>query len=882
MTGDVPPRPTEPLDLLLHHLRTSEAGLTERDAARRLLTHGPNLIRRRAGAAWPRLLLDQLIHPLALLLWMAAGLAAITQQWAITAAIVAVVILNAGFAFLQERQAERSVEALAAFLPPTARVVRDGAARTVEASTLVPGDVVLVGEGDRISADARLLSGALEIDMSALTGESVPVPRTAGPNISGGGPPVEAPDLVFSGTLCTAGEARVVVVATGMGTEIGRIAALSERVGRDPSPLERQVRRVAVIIALVALGLGLMFIPLGMLAGLDALGAVSFAIGLIVANVPEGLLPTITLALAIGVRALAREGALVKRLSAVETLGSTTVICTDKTGTLTQNRMSPVQAWTPDGPIDLEAPQHPRAPDLAEAIAACSMVHAGGADPTEIALLDAADPLGARGQPGPRLAVHHFDPVLRRMSVVTGGPHAMVAAKGAPESIVPLCSGLDGNRARDARAAADAMASAGLRVLAVAGRAIDPGDGAADPIAAREAAERGLRLLGLVGLLDPPRESAAQAVARCHEAGVRVLVVTGDNGLTAAAVARRIGIPVDPLHGMVTGAALQHLADPELDALLGDPRLTVIARSDPETKLRVAESLRAEGEVVAMTGDGVNDAPALQRADIGVAMGASGTDVAREAATMVLTGDDFGGIVAAVEAGRRVFANVRKFILYIFAHAPAEVVPFLVFALSGGAIPLPLTVLQVLAIDLGTETLPALALGREPAEPGIMGRPPRARGSGVIDRRLLVRAWAVLGMTSAVLVTGGFIAVLLAAGWMPGDPTGPGTPLHSAYVSATATTFAGIVACQVGTAWAARTEHARLRDVGLWSNPMLLWGIAFELVFLAVLLYVPPIAAAFGTAPLSWELLILLPFPAIVWGVDALVRARRAREGEAS
>ena len=835
----------------------ANTGLTQREAQRRLMTHGPNVIRRRAGATWPRLALEQLVHPLALLLWVAAALAMATSQWAIAIAVIAVVLLNAAFAFLQERQAERSVEALAAFIPITTRVVRDGLAATVDAADLVPGDLVLVGEGDRISADARLVSGEIEVDISALTGESAPVPRTA-------------PDTVFSGTLCTSGDARAEVLATGMTTELGRIAALSERVGREPSPLERQVRRVAIIIALVALGVGLLFLPLGMLAGLGASEAVAFAIGLIVANVPEGLLPTITLALAMGVRVLSREGALVKRLSAVETLGSTTVICTDKTGTLTENRMRPARAWTPTGFIEFDGPEA-QATDtaLGEAIAACSTVHAGGADPTEVALLDAARMLGATLAPAADRRIHHFDSTLRRMSAVSP---VTVTAKGAPEAIFPLCSPDDD--IRGARSAVDEMAQKGLRVLAVAQRCLGPHD----PFPADRAdAERDLRLLGVVGLIDPPRPSAAAAVERCRHAGVRVLVVTGDNGLTAAAIARQVGIPVDPLHGVATGAQVDALTDPALDALLADGRLAVIARSSPETKLRIAASLRAEGEVVAMTGDGVNDAPALRRADIGVAMGASGTDVAREAATMVLTSDDFGGIVAAVEAGRRVFANVRKFILYIFAHAPAEVVPFLLFALSGGAIPLPLTVLQILAIDLGTETLPALALGREPAEPGIMDRPPRSRRKGVIDRALLVRAWAVLGLTSAALVSVAYIAVLVLAGWSPGDPTGPGTPLHGAYVSATTVAFAGIVACQVGTAWAARTEHARLRDIGVWSNPLLLWGIAFELVFLAFLLYVPPVAEVFGTAPLSWEWLLLLPFPIVVWAVDALVQARARR-----
>jgi calcium-translocating P-type ATPase len=838
----------------------AQGGLAQREAERRLLATGPNVIRRRAGSTWPRLLRDQLIHPLALLLWVAAALALATAQWAIAVAIVAVIVLNAAFAFLQERQAERSVEALAQFLPPTARVLRDGTPRAVDAAALVPGDLLLIGEGDRISADARMVWGEVEMDMSALTGESVPVPRTVGDADA---------DTVFSGTLCTAGQARAVVVATGMSTEIGRIAALTERTGRDPSPLEQQVRRVAIVIALVAVGVGVLFLPLGMLAGLGATESVAFAIGLIVANVPEGLLPTITLALALGVRVLARSGALVKRLSAVETLGSTTVICTDKTGTLTRNRMRPARAWTGARWINLEGGGDATCPGLARALAACSVVHEGGADPTEIALLDAAGMLGApRRAHGPRV-VHRFDAVLRRMSVVTADA---VVAKGAPESIIPLCTGLGDDQAREAQAAADAMAADGLRVLAVATRPLPPGWPRPGD---RSEAEHQLELMGMVGLIDPPRESAAHAVARCRSAGVRVLVVTGDNGLTAAAIARRVGLPVDPVHGVVTGAEVDALPDDALDALLRDERVVIVARSAPATKLRIAESLQAEGHVVAMTGDGVNDAPALRRADIGIAMGASGTDVAREAATMVLATDDFGGIVAAVEAGRRVFANVRKFILYIFAHAPAEVIPFLLFALSGGAIPLPLTVLQILAIDLGTETLPALALGREPAEPGLMDRPPRRRDQGVIDGRLLARAWGVLGLTSAVLVTGAFITVLVAAGWSPGDATGPGTPLHDAWVSATATTFAAIVACQVGTAWAARTEHARLRDVGVWSNPLLLWGIAFELAFLALLLYVPPIAEVFGTAPLSWELLILLPFPVIVWAVDAIVRRTR-------
>jgi magnesium-transporting ATPase (P-type) len=418
-------------------------------------------------------------------------------------------------------------------------------------------------------------------------------------------------------------------------------------------------------------------------------------------------------------------------------------------------------------------------------------------------------------------------------------------------------------------ATVERYARRGLRVLAVARRAIPEG---AVPDR-REDAETGLELLGLVALFDPPRPEVAGAVARCHRAGIRIVVITGDYGPTAAEIARRVGIGGSDTR-VVTGSELDGMSESRLDRLLAGGEELIFARSSPEAKLRIADAFRARGDVVAMTGDGVNDAPALRRADIGVAMGLTGTDVAREAATMVLTDDDFATIVAAIEAGRQVFDNVRKFILYIFAHATPEVVPFLVFALSGGAVPLPLTVLQILAIDLGTEILPALALGREPAEPGLMDRPPRPRGEGVIRRQLLTRAWLFLGGIEAALVLGGFFFVLLRAGWRPGDAVTAGHQLHGVYLEATTMTFLGIVACQVGTAVAARTDHASLRSVGLFTNRLLLWGIASELLFAAALVALPPLRAAFGTRPVGVpELGLLLLFPLLVWGADELRRA---------
>jgi magnesium-transporting ATPase (P-type) len=453
--------------------------------------------------------------------------------------------------------------------------------------------------------------------------------------------------------------------------------------------------------------------------------------------------------------------------------------------------------------------------------------------------------------------------------------------RGAPESVAPVCRTIaegagsralsDADRARIA-SRVERWAAEGLRVLAVAGRPLAPG---ARPPDRRDDAERDLTFLGLVGMVDPPRPEVADAVARCRAAGIRVIVVTGDHGLTAKAIAQRIGLVGDDVT-IVTGDDLAAMSDADLDRLLRDEHDILFARTSPEAKLRIAVALRAEGHVIAMTGDGVNDAPALRRADIGVAMGKSGTDVAREAATMVLTDDNFASIVAAVEEGRRVFENIRKFVFYIFAHATPEVIPILMFAISGGAIPLPLTALQILAIDLGTETLPALALGREPAEPGLMDRPPRARGEGVIRRSMLVRAWLVLGAVSAALVVGGFLFVLLRAGWSPGDATGSGSPLHHTYLQATTMTFLGIVACQLGTGLAARTDHASLRSVGLFTNPLLLWGFAFEIAFATALVAIPPLAEAFGLACPPVAALLLLPaFPVIVWGVDELRRWRR-------
>jgi calcium-translocating P-type ATPase len=891
------PDPQERASQLLRDLGTQPVGLSSREATRRLAQHGRNEITRHEGTSRQRELARQFSHPLALLLWAASALAVANGNLTLAVAIVAVIVINALLAFFQEVQAERATEALREFLPSHARVRRDGEIADVEVTLLVPGDVVLLGEGDRLSADARLIAGGVEVDMSPLTGESQPVAREASSDTRAA-TLLDAQDVVFAGTLCVAGEAEGVVYATGMATQLGRIAALSQRVKAEVSPLQRQVNRAAWLIAAIAVASGVVFFVGGVtLAGLSLPFAVTAAIGLLVGNVPEGLLPIITLSLAGAVRRMARRRALVKRLTAVETLGSTDVICTDKTGTLTEGRMAVRALWADgdelllsDGPVDLN--RRGLFAALVTTATRCNNAsleasetgHRFVGDPTEVALMLAAHELGGEVVPGQldrashRRRAYAFDPHRKRMTTLDEEQDGKLFfhSKGAPLELLERCDTVLGARGtrildeaarREIESTFEDYARRGLRVLGFAQRPAGPDEDD------RESAESRLTFLGLAALEDPLRPEVPEAVARCHDAGIRIIVITGDHGVTAAAIARQAGIT----HGeatVVSGAQIEALSESDLDRLLRETDQLIISRSNPETKLHMVDALRAQGHTVAMTGDGVNDAPALRRADIGVAMGASGTEVAREAATMVLTDDNFASIVAAVEEGRVVYDNVRKFITYIFTHAPAEALPFIVFAVAGGAIPLPLLPLQVLAIDLGTDTVPALALGREAAEPGIMRRPPRPRESGIIQRSMLARAWLRMGMVEAVLALLGFFVVLLAAGWSPADPTGSGHHLHHAYLQATTMTWAGIVAGQVGASFAARTTHASLREIGVLANRHLLRGVAFEIVFAAAIIYLPPLQAVFHTAALTaWEIGLLASFAPLVWGSDELYRA---------
>jgi magnesium-transporting ATPase (P-type) len=868
----------------------ASAGLSGAQVRRALADTGPNVLAEEERPHWTLRFVRNLTHLFALLLWAGAALALLGGQPPLSVAIVAVILINAVFSFAQEYRAERAVEALRRVLPQRARVRRGGRTREILAEELVPGDVMLLAAGDRVSADAELLVAAeLRVDMSTLTGESRPVSRDVGAPAHGR-TGIDAPDRVFAGTHVVAGSAEAAVTATGMATELGRIAALTRATPSRTSPLEREMDRMTRLVALLSVTIGTTFFFLAGSLGMGLTERFVFAIGVIVANVPEGLLPTVTLSLALATQRMARRNALVRRLSSVETLGATTVICTDKTGTLTANEMTVRRVWMPSGELDVSgvgyAPEGEVAArrgtvdaealaELGRAGALCneSSLDARGdhwvisGDPTEAALLTLARKLGvdpaAEAERHPRRAELPFDSVRKRMTTLHATDDGVVAyVKGAPGSVVPrsLCDPAECARVL---AAADAMARESLRVLAIARKT------GCSPDAAASQVECDLELLGLVGMHDPPRKEVAGAVARCRAAGIRVLMVTGDDGLTGEAVARSVGL-IDGPAAIVDGSRLEHLDDPALMEALAAPDV-LVSRVTPEDKLRIATALKQGGEVVAMTGDGVNDAPALRAADIGVAMGRGGTDVAREASDIVLLDDNFASIAAAVEEGRAVYDNLRRFAQYHFSSNVAELLAFLAWGLSGGAIPLPLVVMQVLAIDLGTDLLPAIALGTERAEPGVMQRPPRPRSERLLNMRVLARVYGFVGLLVGIAGLTGFFAGYLLQGWRPGESLADEGAL---YVQATAMTYAGIVFGQVGAGFAFRTNRRSVFSVGLFSNRLLLVGIASELALLTALLYVPPLQDAFHVRPLEPEAWIVLSaFPFVVLGAEELRKA---------
>lgn len=902
----------------LAELGSSRAGLDPEEVAGRLSIHGRNLLPEPVRRHWMAEIGANFFHFFALLLWVAAGLALVIHSAELCAVIVAVIVINGAFSFWQEYQAERAIEALKALLPQQVTVRRSGGTELIDESEVVPGDLLILIEGEAVPADARVIKAErLRIDNSALTGESRPVPRFAASAQVAEYGTVALPNLVFAGTTTVSGYGEAVVFATGAATEFGRIARLTRQARERPTPLQREVIHITHVIAVLSVAMGVLFFTLGtMMGGLTTSDALMFAIGIIVANVPEGLLPTMTLALALAVKRMARRNALVKRLASVETLGATSVILTDKTGTLTQNEMTVRELWTPAGSFQFTGSgydpsgrastndtRHPRsiasAVELIRTAALCCdarlIAPRRGAkkwsvigDPTEAAIVVAAAKLGLGADAlaaAPRVTELAFDSIRKRMTTIQligGAPAACV--KGAISHLLPLCTRicaadgaapLDTLTTRLVMDAHRAMATRGLRVLAVATRSLRP---EVPPRAQWEPAEieRDLTLLGLIAMEDPPRPEVPGAIAACHRAGVRIVMITGDDPITAEAIAREIELcRGEPL--TMTGPQLDTLSDDELVRFM-ERGAIVFARVAPEHKLRLVQAFQRTGAVVAVTGDGVNDAPALKAADIGIAMGATGSDVARAAADMVLLDDSFGSIAAAIEQGRAVYENIRKFLTYVLVHNVPEAAAFIAFILLG--IPLPLTAIQVLAIDLGTEVLPALALGGEAAEPDTMRRAPRNRRERLLDRETMALVYGWLGPLESLFALTGYLLAFRMAGIVGSMALPSHGPIYRA---ATTMTFAGIVACQAGNALASRTRRRSVFALGIASNRALLYGIAASLAILALLLEVGALARMLGfEPPRARQWLVLAAYgPAILLIEETRKAISRARRSDA-
>jgi Ca2+-transporting ATPase len=837
---------------------------------------------------------------------------------------------------------------------------------------VVRGDVVQLEEGDRIPADARLVAAeSLYVDISVLTGESLPVARDAHPvrireamalrsgkslPRQGEYPlqeslnPAEIANLVLAGATVSTGRAMAVVYATGAQTEFGQVAHLTTTVKREPSTLEVQVAHIVRLITAIAVGMGItVFLLSHWLIGMEMGESFIFAIGIIVANVPEGLLPTVTLALALGVKRMAQQNALVKRLSAVETLSATSVICTDKTGTLTKNEMTVRYLWVPPsdsmGDVVLEDSGDrslievtgagydpavgtvaiPNASEVAWKVrllllgaALCSnarLMHPSPnrwqeiGDPTEAALLVVAAKAGLNldtiPTQYPRRREVPFDSRRRMMTVVVDWPSAddwtnqspmLAITKGAPIEVLRHCRYLlrDGHSqdltstlGDEVIAVNDRLARQGFRVL---GLAVRPGEESLSHLRSQDL-EQELIFVGLVAMFDPPRPEVSAAIAQCHDANIKVTMVTGDYGLTAEAIARNIGLVAshanshEPIR-IVTGEGMGHLSDAQLRQILKYRSALVFARMSPEHKLRLVQAYKDLGEVVAVTGDGVNDAPALRAAHIGIAMGLNGTDVAREAADIVLTDDNFATIVIAIEQGRAIYQNLRKFMSYILASNVPEIMPFLAMVVF--KIPPALTILQILAVDLGTDMVPALALGAEPPEANLMNRPPRPKQESLLNRSVLLRAYGFLGLVEAALALVAFSLVWRSYGFSLSDVQRI-TPLllsHTAdpdlmiiYRQATTATLAAIVMAQIGNLFACRsTWQSAFRMT--WLNNHLLWlGIGVEVVLLIAFIHIPFFREIFTTWPLEpWQWGVLLTFPAIILGAEE-ARKAVARRG---
>ncbi len=867
---------------LFEKYNTSYEGLSSQEARRRLNDFGTNEIASAQKKNYLKEYLKQYMQFFAVLLEVAALLAFVAHRYApaegndiLGYAIVVAVIINATFSFWQEYKADKAMEALLRLMPTMVRALRDGKALSIDAKWLVPGDVVLLEEGEKIAADGIILEhSGLSINTASLNGESRPSRRHEKAK-EGTKRAIDAKNMVFAGTSVVSGSARVLVVATAQATEFGKIATLTKNVQKNLTPMQKEVIHITHILTVIALGMGVVFFILGVFSHQSLLMAAIFALSLIVANVPEGLLPTITLSLSLASQRMASRNALIKNLDSVQTLGSVTVICTDKTGTLTRNEMTlkeirlacgehvkiSGEGYETQGAFTFENTSLSAESRLDELLRAGFLNSRasieGGAllgDPTELALVCAAKKRALSFDGYEKIGENPFTSERKMMSSLQRFEEKEVLfAKGALEVILAKCAfyvDKDGvQKPLEASVHAKILEHAkefeegAYRVLAIAKNT--------------QNSEEAMTFLGLAAIMDLPRPEVKEAIAQCQSAGIRTMMITGDNDKTAQAIARKIGLAFD---SVLLGEEVERLPAEALEKRLAFESI-LFARMASEQKLKIATALQNNGEVVAMTGDGVNDAPALKRADIGIAMGISGTDVAKEAADMILLDDNFKSIVSAIEEGRSVYFNIKKFVTYILSSNVPEIVPYILQFFF--KIPLPLSVIQILSIDLGSDMLPGLALGSEKPEKNIMKRPPIAQDEKILDWEVFKRGYFFIGVIEATAAMVAFLSFLLLHGWEYGT-VDLGDPLLQS--QAMTMTLLGAISCQLVNVWTMRSWEFSAWSVGWGSNKLLLGAMVLEFFWIWMLLGYEPVQKIFHTAtiPLN-ELWILLPFPIILF-----------------
>jgi len=886
----------ESMDDLFRRLRSSPQGLSSEEARNRLKRYGRNVLAERRRSSLVKRFLAQFVEPFGVLLLAASLLAAFAEMYSLSLTVVAVVFVNGALGFVQEWRAEKAVEALRRWVPQYAKAMRDGALQRIPVEEMVPGDVILLEEGDRVPADSRLFEAfELWTNNVPLTGESQPQPRSVDVPPKGAGSELEASNMVFMSTSVARGMGRAVVTRTGMSTRFGRIADLTQEIEPPASPLQKEIAHLAKLDFAATIGVGMFFFVIGSLfLNLAFHETVLFMIGVMVACVPEGLQVTVSTSLALSVLRMSKQRVLVKRLSAVQALGSTTVICTDKTGTITKGEMTAKRIWMPGLEVEVTGigyepiggftvngvvpgrGENARIDRLVEAGALCNnsrlvppsderRLWGAVGDPTDVALLVLALKqdinLERLSIVKRRVSLLPFDSDRKRMSSIHTSEGDVVAyVKGAPRSMLSVSSWLEtANETREM--SADDLAEIGsqirklgdqgLRVIAIAYRKIEN----IGKEFHSESVEKDLVFLGLVGLQDPPRPEVQEAVQTAKRAGIRIVMLTGDYGPTARSVALQVGIVDSPDCLVTRGVDIEKMGDSELASQL-QRRDVVFARVAPEHKLRIVRLLKSLGEVVAVTGDGANDAPSLKEADIGVAMGVSGTDVAKESSDMVLLDDSFASIVKAVESGRAIFDNIRRFIVYVFAHNWAELSAYILYVLL--RIPLPLLAVQVLAIDLGIEVLPSLALGLEPPEPGTMTRPPRSRRERLFNISTLLKS-LYLGTFVSLAAMAGCLTTWITGGWTWGLQLAPADPL---YVKGTTMTFAGIVIAQIGSVLLLRANRSPTPKTHQRSSRWIILGIMGQVTGTMAIVYIPILQQIFGTTTISpSDLALLFSFP---------------------